>query len=183
MVLVKSCGKVFSAPASRPLIEAWIWYYTLAMIHCKKVAPFVLMIMIMLFPLSCTDAKTSVSFPEYEKALGSAKKDGKPVMLYFSSRHCPYCALMEQDTLSDKEIIKILAGFHVVRISAEGNRALVKRYSVNVYPTFWFLEGSGKRIVETPGYIEKPMFKRLLEYVKGNHYKTQDLYQYMKRTG
>lgn len=149
----------------------------------RHVFPFILLILILIFPVSCIDAKTSVSFPEYEKALQNAKKDGKPIMLYFSSQYCPYCALMEQDTLADKEITKILSGFHVVKIPAEGNRALAIRYSVNVYPTFWFLEGSGKRIVETPGYMEKPVFKKLLQYVKGNHYKTQDLYQYMKKAG
>jgi thioredoxin-related protein len=153
------------------------------MIHGRRVFPFILLILILISPLSCIDAKTSLSFPAYEKALQSAKKDGKPIMLYFSSQHCPYCTLMEQDTLADKEIIKLLTSFHVVKIPAEGNRALAKRYSVNVYPTFWFLEGSGKRIVETPGYMEKPLFKKLLGYVKGNHYKTQDLYQYMKGAG
>lgn len=153
------------------------------MIRRHQVFPLAFLVLILIFPLSCIDAKTSVSFPEYERALQSAKKDGKPVMLYFSSRYCPYCALMEQDTLSDKDILKILSGFHVVKIPAERNRALAIRYSVNVYPTFWFLEGSGRRIIETPGYMEKPVFRKLLEYVRGNHYKTQDLYQYMKRAG
>lgn len=153
------------------------------MMHRLRVFPFIFLILVSISPLSCGDAKTSVTFPEYEKALKSGKKDGKPIVLYFSSRFCLYCSLMEQDTLADKEIIRILTGFHVVRIPVEENRALAKRYSVNLYPTFWFLEGSGKRIVETPGYMDKPVFRKLLEYVKGNHYKTQDLYQYMKKAG
>jgi thioredoxin-related protein len=153
------------------------------MIRRRRFSPLFLLILILIFPLSCIDAKTSTSFPEYEKALQDGKKDGKPIMLYFSSQSCPYCALMEQGTLADKEITKILTGFHVVKIPVEGNRVLAIRYRVNVFPTFWFLEGSGKRIVETPGYMDKPVFKRLLEYVKGNHYKTQDLYDFMKKTG
>lgn len=142
--------------------------------------PLIFLTVFFLFPVSYGDARTS--FPEYERVMQIAKKDGKPIMLYFFSKYCPYCALMEQDTLADREIMKILTGFHVVRIDAEANRPLARRYSVNVFPAFWFLDGSGNRIVATPGYMEKPFFKRLLEYVKGNHYKTQDLYQYMKKT-
>jgi uncharacterized protein len=148
----------------------------------RRLLPLIFLVTILISPLSCSDAKSSASFPEYDRALQSAKKDGKPVMLYFSSKYCPYCTLMEQDTLADKEIIRILAGFHVVKIDTAGNRGLARRYSVNVYPTFWFLEGSGKRIVETPGYMGKPIFKKILEYVKGAHYKTQDIYQYLKKS-
>lgn len=104
-------------------------------------------------------------------------------MLYFFSKYCPYCTLMEQNTLADREITKILAGFHVVKVDVKGNRALARHYSVNVFPTFWFLDGSGKRILETPGYMEKPVFKKVLEYIKGNHYKTQDIYQYLRKKG
>lgn len=145
--------------------------------------PSILIMVLFLSPLSFGDAKTTDSFSEHDGALQSAKKDGKPIMLYFFSKYCPYCTLMEQNTLADKEISKILAGFHVVKIDVQGNRALARRYSVNVFPTFWFLEASGKRIVETPGYMEKPVFKKVLEYIKGNHYKTQDIYHYLKKKG
>jgi thioredoxin-related protein len=148
-----------------------------------RLLPFIFLVTILIAPLSCSDAKSSASFPEHERALQNAKKDGKPVMLYFSSKYCPYCELMDQDTLADKEIARILTGFHVVRIEAEGNRGLARRYSVGVYPSFLFLEGSGKRIAEAPGYMQKPLFKKILEYVKGNHYKTQDIYQYLKKPG
>lgn len=151
------------------------------MARLRRSLPSLLLIVLFLFPLSCGEAKAASSFPEYETALRSAKKDGKPTMLYFFSKYCPYCTLMEQDTLADKEIKRILAGFHVVKIDAEGNRTLARRYSVNVFPTFWFLEGSGKRIVQTPDYMEKPLFKKLLEYIKDKHYKTQDIYQYLKK--
>lgn len=85
--------------------------------------------------------------------------------------------------MADKDIRGILAGFHVVKIDAEKNAGLARLYAVGVYPSFWFLEGSGKRIMGLPGYVEKPDFKKILEYVKGNHYKTRDLYQYLRKSG
>jgi thioredoxin-related protein len=50
-------------------------------------------------------------------------------------------------------------------------------------PTSWFLDSSGQRIQEVPGYIEKGDYKTLLEYVKGKHYKTMDIQAYFKKAG
>lgn len=158
-------------------------YYTLPMTRLQRLLSLAIPFIILVSPLVSCDATPSAPLPEYERALQSARKDGKPVMLFFSSKYCPYCTLMEQGTLADKEILGILAGFHVVKIDGERNAGLARRYSVGMYPSFWFLEGSGKKIVEVPGYVEKARFKRILEYVKGNHYKTHDFYNYLKKPG
>lgn len=158
-------------------------YYTLPMTRLPRLPCLFFLIAVLVSPLVSCNASPSLSPTEYERALERAQKDGKPIMLYFSSKYCPYCTLMEEGTLADKEIRGILAGFHVVKIDGERNTGLTRRYSVGMYPSFWFLEGSGKRILEVPGYMEKPRFKRILEYVKGNHYKTQDFYRYMKKPG
>ena len=49
-------------------------------------------------------------------------------------------------------------------------------------PSSWFLDAAGKRIFEAPGYIQKPLYEKLLEYVKGKHYKDMDVEAYLKKT-
>lgn len=145
--------------------------------------PLSLIVAILFFQAACSDAKSPGSFPEHEKVLQNAAKDGKPVMLYFFSRYCRYCQLMDQEILADKEVRKTLMAFHVLRIDADQHGALARHYSVVGYPFCWFLEGSGKRIIEVPGYVQKPLFLNILEYVRGKHYKTKDIRQYLKKTG
>jgi len=136
----------------------------------------------LLFLLLACGQTIGAADPQYEKTLQAAKKDGKPVMLYFWSQTCYYCKQMEKNTLADKEIGAILdKDFYLLRINVEKSPDLAKLYQVKGYPSSWFLESSGKRIIEAPGYIQKPLFKKILEYVKGNHYKNTDIHEYLKK--
>jgi thioredoxin-related protein len=141
----------------------------------------VFLVLVSISLLACGDARSSMSFPEYETAMRNAKKDGKPILLYFFSKYCRYCRVMERETLADREITEILADFHVVTIDADRYSALVRRYSVVGFPSCWFLDTSGKRILEAPGYLEKTLFKKVLEYIRGKHYKSKDINEYLKR--
>ena len=90
--------------------------------------------------------------------------------------------MMDRSVLSDKEVETILKkDFVYVRIDAEKTSDLAKLYGVRGYPSSWFLESSGARIVEAPGYIEKPLFKKVLQYIKGGHYKATGVNDYLKK--
>jgi hypothetical protein len=120
---------------------------------------------------------------EYDQALKTAKKENKPVVLYFFNTACYYCTLMDKNTLADAEIAAMLKkDFVFLRIDSEKSRHLAKLYSIKGTPTSWFLDSSGKRVFEAPGYIQKPLFKKVLEYIKGKHYNDIDLQEYLKKT-
>ncbi len=120
---------------------------------------------------------------DYDSALKAAKKDNKPLCLYFFNTSCYYCTLMDKATLGDSEIGAMLKkDFVFLRIDTDKGGNLARLYSIRGTPTSWFLDSSGKRVFEAPGYIQKPLFKKILEYVKGKHYDEMELQDYLKKT-
>jgi thioredoxin-related protein len=90
--------------------------------------------------------------------------------------------MMDRSVLRDTEIEALLKkDFVYVRIDVEKTTDLAKLYGIRGYPSSWFLEPSGARIIEVPGYVQKPLFKKVLQYVKGGHYRTTDVNDYLKK--
>jgi thioredoxin-related protein len=126
-------------------------------------------------------AATTVFAMDYNEALKIAKKDNKPVLLYFFNNSCYYCTLMDKNTLDDKEVKSILTkDFVFLRVNTEKSRDLAMLYSISGTPTSWFLDSAGKPIRPIPGYVEKADYKVLLDYVKGRHYTNTDILTYLK---
>jgi thioredoxin-related protein len=119
----------------------------------------------------------------YSAALIRAKKEDKPVVLYFFTRSCAYCAAMDKKVLADKGIANLLRRDLVyVRIDAEKREDLAERYAVWAYPTTWLLEPSGSKITRLMGYVPKAEFSKTLAYLKGKHYRMMDLNEFRRST-
>lgn len=89
---------------------------------------------------------------------------------------------MDRDVLNDKEINPILKKDVVyVRIDVDKKTELASLYAIRGYPTIALLEPSGKRIAQVPGYIPKKDFNKILSFLKGKHYKTMTLREFLKR--
>ena len=90
--------------------------------------------------------------------------------------------MMDRSVLGDTEIETLLKkDFIYVRIDVDKATDLAKLYGIRGYPSSWFLESSGARIVEVPGYVQKALFKKVLQYVKGGYYRTSDVNDYLKK--
>jgi thioredoxin-related protein len=88
---------------------------------------------------------------------------------------------MDRDVLNDKEINPVLKKEIVyIRIDVEKKTELASLYAIRGYPTISLLEPSGKRIAQVPGYIPKKEFKKILSFLKGKHYKTMTLREFLK---
>lgn len=125
---------------------------------------------------------TTAYADEWDSALRRAKKEDKPVVLYFFTNHCPYCRAMDNEVLSETEISKTLNKNAVyLRIDAEKREDLSRFYGVRGYPTTTFLGPNGQLVAQIPGYIEKNDFKKLLAFVRGKHYKTMNLKEFLRK--
>ncbi len=124
----------------------------------------------------------AASSEDYTNALKAAKKENKPLLLYFFSRSCYYCTLMDSKTLADKEVAAVLKrDFVFLRVDADKSDDLGRLYRISGTPSSWFLESSGKRVGEIPGYVKSGDYKAILAYMKGNHYNEINLEDYMKK--
>jgi thioredoxin-related protein len=90
--------------------------------------------------------------------------------------------MMDRSVLGDTEIGALLnKDFIYVRVNVDRTTELAKLYGIRGYPSSWFLEPSGARVVEVPGYVDKSVFKKVLQYVKGGYYKSTDINAYLKK--
>ncbi len=104
---------------------------------------------------------------DYNGALKVAKQENKPVLLYFFSRSCGYCTLMDKDTLADKDIAaQLKKNFVFVRVDTDQSADLAMYYGIRGTPWSWFLDPSGKRVRQVPGYVSKADFKTALDSVR-----------------
>ncbi|MCX8022518.1 MAG: thioredoxin domain-containing protein [Syntrophorhabdaceae bacterium] len=113
-------------------------------------------------------------------ALRRAKNEDKGLILYFYSRYCSYCDMMEKEVLLNSEIKDMLKKDVVfLKIDGDVMRDIVKKYNVRGYPTVSLVEPSGKKITSVPGYISKRDFKKIILYLKGKHYKIMSFIDFM----
>jgi thiol:disulfide interchange protein DsbD len=119
---------------------------------------------------------------DYNSALKTAKRENKPVLLYFYSNSCYYCTVMDKTTLADKDVAAIIKkDFVFLRVDADNPGELGRLYRIVGTPSSWFLESSGKRVGEIPGYIPTQEYKLILAYIKGKRYNDIDLEAYLKK--
>jgi len=119
---------------------------------------------------------------DYPSALKTAKRENKPLLLYFYSNSCYYCTVMDGKTLADKEITAMLKkDFVFLRVDADKPGEVGRLYHIAGTPSSWFLESSGKPVGEIPGYIPAKDYKLILEYIKGKRYNDTDLETYLKK--
>ena len=119
---------------------------------------------------------------DYNAALKTAKREQKPLLLYFFSKSCVYCVEMEKTTLADKGIDAMLKkDFVFLKIDADKATDLTRLYRISGTPSSWFLDASGNRLGEMPGYYEVKDYRKILEYVKGKYYARMDLRDFMEK--
>lgn len=89
---------------------------------------------------------------------------------------------MDKEVLAEKEITAVLKKSAVyLRIDVEKREDLARFYGIRGYPTTTFLEPNGQRIAQLPGYIDKNDFKKVLAFVRGKHYGTMNLKEFLQK--
>ncbi len=113
--------------------------------------------------------------------LKRARAENKEVVMYFYSQYCPYCDAMDQNVLGDAGVSAALKKeFIYIRVDVDKVPGHGRKYQIRGYPTTVLTESSGRVIVKIPGYIPKKDFWKVLTYLKGKHYKTMGLSDFLQ---
>jgi len=109
------------------------------------------------------------------KVLEDAKAAGRPVMIDFYTDWCGWCKVMDKEVFTDKGVAETCNdGFLVFRVDAEKGEGpdLAKKYGVDGFPTFVFVDAAGEELDRHVGYAPKEKFLPVLADIKaGNHLK------------
>jgi len=120
----------------------------------------------------------------YDGALKTSEKENKPLLLYFFSKTSDYCAMMDKTTLSEEDVAAMLRkDFVFLRVDVDQSKDIAKLYPIKGTPSSWFIESSGKRVGEVPGYIRPEEYKKILGYVKAKYYTKVDLRTFLDISG
>ncbi|MBX3737924.1 MAG: thioredoxin family protein [Candidatus Didemnitutus sp.] len=103
-------------------------------------------------------AKFFVNAP-FGAACETAAAEHKIVFIDFYTTWCGPCKMLDESTWTDPTVVALLTEKTVaLKIDAEKERALAKRYKVDSYPTLLLLKPDGTEIDRLVGYREAAKF-------------------------
>ncbi len=95
----------------------------------------------------------------YSEAVQEAKSTNKIIMIDFYTTWCGPCKMLDKTTWKDKKVRKWLDERTIpLKIDAEKNRPLAKKFEVAAYPTMVFIDGNGKIVGRLVGYRAPEQF-------------------------
>ena len=116
-----------------------------------------------------TDA--TINWVSYDAARNESEKNGKKYFVYFSSKNCGYCRMLESKTFLDSSVVDYInTNFIPVLVKAEKNQKIVMQYKVRGFPDLQFLSDKGAVIGRWMGFIEADHLLNLLKFIKTDSY-------------
>lgn len=135
------------------------------------------------------------SFLDLRADIAEAEKAGKRVLLFFSQDNCPYCNLLVERNLAQREIEAILrTRFDVILLNLWGDREVTgtddeisteKAFGianrVQFTPTLLFFDEKGAVVLKLNGYAPPERFKAALDWVAGRGETKQPFRDYVAK--
>jgi uncharacterized protein YyaL (SSP411 family) len=107
-----------------------------------------------------------------EEAFHLAQELDVPVLLYITAPWCHWCHVMEEESFTDAEVIRLVnAEFIPVKVDSDRRPDVNRRYNQGGWPTTAFLSPDGKLLTGTT-YLSTEQLKDILERVSV-YYQTQ----------
>lgn len=122
---------------------------------------------------------SAVKWYSYSEGLETAKKQGKPMIIFFYTDWCIYCKKMDKEVFSDRDVISYMNSNYIsVRVNPETDRGrmmimgretsaayLMSMAGANGFPAHMFWDRKQQPVTTMPGYIEKKVFLPLLKFI------------------
>lgn len=124
-------------------------------------------------------AAGELTWHSHAEAMPLAAKQDKPVIIHFTAEWCSWCTKMKKETYTDPAVAKLMTeDFITAMVDSDHNRLLGFLYGVQSLPTIWIVGSDGKGIAKISGYKDAGAFRKHLEWVASEAYRTQSFEQY-----
>lgn len=128
----------------------------------------------------------------FDSAMTKAGNENRYVVVDFYTDWCKWCKVMDEKTYTDTLVIKALKErFVTAKINGESSDQITylgktmaqsdftMAMKVSGFPSTLFMDSKGKVIGILPGYIEAPVYLKILYYVSTEAYKKMKLDDYL----
>jgi uncharacterized protein YyaL (SSP411 family) len=111
--------------------------------------------------------KEAVIWHDFDPAIfDRARAEHKFVLLDLAAVWCHWCHVMDDETYSDAQVIKMLNEHYIcVRVDQDSRPDLANKYEDYGWPATIIFNADGTEIVKRAGYINPQRMKRLLEAI------------------
>ena len=97
--------------------------------------------------------------PDFDKACKQAQADQKIVFIDFYTTWCAPCKILDNTTFKDEQVIRWLTEHTVaIKVDAEKQVELAKKYRIDSYPTLVFVKPDGTEMDRIGGVIPSEAF-------------------------
>jgi thiol:disulfide interchange protein len=91
---------------------------------------------------------------DLEEARAEARRRGQPLFALVTVDWCPWCRMMEAETLTDPAVQLALSGLALARLDGDGHEDLPDQYNFEVYPAVLLFSPEGDHLGLIEGYVE-----------------------------
>lgn len=118
----------------------------------KPVAKYMASVLALMFLLAAPAFAADINWQSsYQEALAVSKTENKPIMVIFTADWCVFCKKLENQTLTDPKVIRLINNnFVAVKIDKDKNPQIAKDFQVQGIPDIYFLApyDSGKTNID-----------------------------------
>lgn len=126
----------------------------------RMIRPRLLLAGALLLALAALSSAQAVSWAKgFDSAKALAGKSNKLIMIDFWTTWCGYCKQMDATTMKDKKVIDKSRILVPVKVNAEAEGlSLARKYKVNSFPTFLFIDANGNEYGRAAGAMGSEQF-------------------------
>lgn len=130
----------------------------------------VVSVLLMLVSLTARAERNEPNWQDWSNAtLDAARQQDKPIFLYLEAVWCHWCHVMQQTTLRDKNVLRVLdENFVAIRIDHDANPSIADRYRDWGWPALIFLTSDRQEIMLRSGYRAPEKFVEILKQIAAN---------------
>ncbi len=102
----------------------------------------------------------------YQDGLKAAEVESRPAMLFFTASWCPWCHKMEDQTLSQADMVSKLRRFVCVKIDVEKHRDIALAYAISSLPRIIVINTHDEMVGDWLGYRDGEQFLELIAQIQ-----------------